>query len=237
MFDPYEKMVGGFSASDGTIDFYLRVRSILRPENTVLDFGAGRAGWYEDDACNIRRELRTLTGEGRRVIALDVDPAVLANRACDEARLIVDGKTDLPKNCADLIVADYVLEHIEDPTLFAIEVDRLLKKGGWFCARTPHRLSYPALVSAALANKRHATVLARVQPERKECDVFPAVYKMNTLRSVRKLFPGWENMSFLYRADPSYFFGNRYIFFAQSIFHYFLPRIFCGNIFIFLKKK
>ena len=49
LFDPYKNMVGGFSPNDGTIGFYLRVNSIVERDSVVLDLGAGRAAWFNDD--------------------------------------------------------------------------------------------------------------------------------------------------------------------------------------------
>ena len=37
-----ESYAGGFSRVDGTVQFYMRVRALLRPDDTVLDLGAGR---------------------------------------------------------------------------------------------------------------------------------------------------------------------------------------------------
>ena len=37
-----ENMAGGFSRCDGTVQFYQRVRALLRPGWVVLDFGAVR---------------------------------------------------------------------------------------------------------------------------------------------------------------------------------------------------
>jgi hypothetical protein len=37
-----ESNFGGFSDVDGTVSFYLRVNSLLRPDSNILDFGCGR---------------------------------------------------------------------------------------------------------------------------------------------------------------------------------------------------
>ena len=140
-FDPHAHMVGGFSVNDGTIDFYLRIRSLIKKTDVVLDLGAGRAAWFEDDDCEIRRNNRLLRGAVSKLIAADVDPIVKENRASDEQVLIQNGVLDLPSNSVDLIIADYVLEHIDDTDMFYEQVNGLLRSGGWFCARTPHKYS------------------------------------------------------------------------------------------------
>ena len=40
-YDPNANLVGGFSDTDGTINFYLRINSLLNDDSIVLDFGAG----------------------------------------------------------------------------------------------------------------------------------------------------------------------------------------------------
>ena len=39
MFKPNEKLPGKFSINDGTLDFYLRVRTIINKKKIVLDLG------------------------------------------------------------------------------------------------------------------------------------------------------------------------------------------------------
>ena len=82
-FNPNEKLVGEFSSNDGTIEFYLRVKSLINKESTVLDLGAGRAAWFEDDECPTRKDIRLIKGMARKVIAADIDDAVMSNRASD----------------------------------------------------------------------------------------------------------------------------------------------------------
>ena len=235
-FDPNSNMVGGFSDNDGTIDFYLRINSLLSREHTVLDFGAGRAAWFEDDKCETRRNIRLLKGKVKKVIASDVDKAVLENRASDEQIYMESGELEIECNSIDLVVADYVLEHIADPPKFLSQVDNCLKSGGWFCARTPHKYSYVSIAASMVKNSSHAKLLRNMQPDRKEVDVFPTTYKMNTMNDIKRAFIGWNDMTFIFRADPAYFFASKTIFRLQSAMHRIMPKEFCGNLFVFVQK-
>lgn len=235
-FRASDRMLGGFTEADGTLEFYGRVNAALEPAMTVLDLGAGRAEWFEDDPCEWRRAMRLLRGKAARVVAADPDPAVLGNRASDEQVVMVDGRLPLPDASVDLAVADYVLEHVEDPAAFAAEIDRVLRPGGLFCARTPHALSYVALAARLVPNGLHAALLSRVQVARKEEDVFPTRYRMNSRRAIARRFAGWTDYSYVYAPSPAYYFGRRWLFRVFDAVHRGLPPAASGLVFAFLRK-
>jgi SAM-dependent methyltransferase len=233
-----QRIFCGFSQTDGTVDFYTRIACFLRPEFEVLDLGAGRAAWFDDDQNICRRKIRLLKGRAAKVVAADIDPAVLENRSADE-QIVLQVGVALPFESErfDLIIADYVLEHIDHPADFASEIDRVLKPGGLFAARTPHKYSYVASITRLIRNSWHSRILRIVQPNRKERDVFPTRFRLNTLSSIKKNFPLFDNYSFIFRADPSYFFGINIIFHIQAFLHRVAPPFFAGNLFVFLIKK
>lgn len=235
-YDPYRNLIGGFSPNDGTVDFYLRINSLLKDSDVVLDLGAGRGSWYEDDGCDVRKNIRHLKGKASRLIAADVDEAVLQNRASDEQLLMKNGMLNVESESLDLIVADYVLEHVSEPEKFVSQISNALKPGGWFCARTPHKASYVAIAAALVVNTKHSKLLRKIQPERKEVDVFPTVYKMNTMKNITKHFSGWNNKSFVFRGDPAYYFGKKSIYHIQDVLHRFMLKEMCGNLFVFVQK-
>lgn len=77
MYRPENSFLGEFTPNDGTIEFYGRIRAFAQPDHTVMDLGAGRGAWFEDDTCGYRRQIRALKGHVREVIAADIDEAVL----------------------------------------------------------------------------------------------------------------------------------------------------------------
>ena len=137
----------------------------------------------------------------------------------------------------DVVLCDYVLEHIENPDEFFRSVNLILKPGGWFVARTPHKFHYVSLVSQFLNLANNFNLLRYLQPGREEKDVFPAFYRMNTQKGLQKLFSDYDDYSFIYRTEPSYFFGSKLVFFIQKVIHFILPHFLIGNLFVFLNKK
>ena len=234
-FNPNANKIGGYSENDGTIDFYSRINCLITSDSEVLDFGAGRGAWAEDEI-NFRKNTRNLKGKVKKVYACDVDKAVYLNKNVDEILNMVNGEVEAPNESMDIIIADYVLEHIENPRKFFKEIDRLLKPGGWFCARTPHKYNLISLFAMLIKNNSHAFILKYVQPNRKEVDIFPTYYRLNTLKKIKTIFKKYNDKSFIYRTDPSYYFGKRSIFYIQKILGIFLIDPLVGNLYIFKQK-
>jgi SAM-dependent methyltransferase len=177
---------GGFTDIDGTLVFYARVQELLAHDAVALDIGCGR-GTQADDQVRVRRELRILRGKCRRVIGIDVDRAAAGNPFVDEFRLI-EGPSGWPVEDAavDLAVADFVLEHVTDPKAFFSEAARVLAPGAVLCIRTINAGSYLGVASRIVPDRLHGAALRTIQPERMEEDVFPTVYRCNTVRRLRR---------------------------------------------------
>jgi len=235
-----ENRAGGFSRCDGTVQFYQRVHALLRPDYVVLDFGAGRGAAYYEDPSFYRKSLRNLRGEGRRVIGVDVDPVVSTNPCIDEA-IVIDAALPLPfsEDTFDLIVSDSTFEHVSDATRIADELDRVLKVGGWICARTPNRNGYVALMNRIVPAEIARRLVSSAQPDRKVEDIFPAHYRMNTLGTLNMLFPAdrYEHMSFAFDSEPRYHFNQSGMFFLLLALHSLTPPGLRNTLMCFIRKR
>ncbi len=227
---------GGFSRVDGTIAFYTRVHALLRPDMVVLDYGAGRGAGIVEDPIPYRRELRRLKGKVAKVIGVDVDEAVELNPGLDKAVVIApDRPLPLPDASVDLILSDFVFEHIADPPHCASELDRVLRPGGWICART----NYVPLIARSIPERLHQRVLAWAQPGRKIEDVFPAYYRMNDLRTIRRLFPGgrFTHCSYAISAEPAYLPRKVWVWRVALFVDRILPSALQSNLLLFIQKR
>ncbi len=199
-----EYAFGGFTDADGTIRFYARVNALLSPNSVVLDVGCGRAA-YMGDPVAFRRGLRVLRGKVHRVIGIDMDRNAQTNPCIDEFRLMTTGAWPLEDASVDLALADYVLEHVEDPAEFFSEAARVLRPGGYLCVRTTNRRSYVGFASALIPNGRHGQVVTRVQTVREERDVFPTLYHCNTPGRLRRAFAAhFEAVVYAVDSEPQY---------------------------------
>ena len=194
-----EVSAGGFSRANGTVEFYSRIRALCAPEMKVLDLGAGRGQQIISAKSDFIRDLVTLKGKVKRLVGADVDPIVRENPYLDSAEVIVPGETmPFAANEFDLIFADWVLEHVVTPTQFAQDVARILKPGGWFCARTPNRWGMTGLATNLIPSKYHAGIVTKLQPgDRQDIDAFPTAYELNTRSRLRKHSKPdlWEDFS------------------------------------------
>jgi SAM-dependent methyltransferase len=235
-----ENCAGGFSRWDGTVQFYQRVHALLGPDQTVLDFGAGRGAAYYEDSSLYRKSLRDLRGEGRTIIGADVDPSVRSNPWIDEAAVItVDAPLPFRDSTFDLILSDSTFEHIRDESRVASELDRVLKAGGWICARTPNRYGYVAMMNRVVPARLAGSLVRSAQPDRKPQDMFPAHYHMNTLGKLRKLFPAdrYDHMSFAFDSEPRYHFNRRSMFFLLLGVHSITPPALRNTLMLYVRKR
>lgn len=235
-----ESRFGGFSDLDGTVTFYTRIQALLNPDSVVLDVGCGRGGALHDDPVAYRRELRDLRGRCARVIGIDVDPDAAGNPGLDEFYLleIAGGGWPVADGSIDVIVSDFVLEHVDDPKAYFSEVARVLKPSGVFCARTSNRIGYVGFAASLVPNRRHVQVLKRVQSDRAEVDVFPTRYRVNTVWALRRELrrAGLEGIAYGYEAEPSYLGFAAWAYALGKVIHSLTPGPLRTCLFVFARK-
>jgi SAM-dependent methyltransferase len=232
-----ESRFGGFTDIDGTIIFYTRVNSLLEPHYVVVDFGCGR-GAHRDDPVVIRRELKILKGKVQKVIGLDIDPVAEENPYIDEFYLLKGDVWPLQDDSVDLCISDAVLEHLERPESFFAECARVLRRGGYLCIRTSNAWNWVSICGRIIPNKWHAKILAKIQLQRKEADVFPTVYRCNTVLKIRKMLDkyGFEHVVYGYEAEPSYLGFSKIAYWFGTLHQRFAPGFLRPAIFAFARK-
>lgn len=234
-----EARVSGFAHQDAETIFFTQVAALHRSDDAVLDFGAGRGEWYEDDPARFRRELQNFRGRSRHLDGCDVDPVVLKNRTLDAAAVIQPGQP-LPYEDArfDLVISRYVLEHVRDPEFIAAELLRVTKPGGWICALTTNKWGYVALAARAVPNSLHRAALRLIQPSRKAEDIFPTAYRLNTPGALKRHFGAQaEVYCFRFSGTPTYHFGRSWLYRLQQIVHRFLPPTLDKALGVFIRKR
>ena len=234
-----EVAAGGFSRVDGTVALFSRVQALVDPGSVVVDFGAGRGRGSFEDPVPYRRGLRTLKGKVARVIGVDIDDAVLGNPSLDEAVLWdPSGPIPLADASVDLIVSEATFEHIADPGPVTAELGRILKPGGWICARTPNRWGYIGIGANLVPNRWHVAWLRHLQPHRQEIDVFPTTYRLNTRGALRRYFPepDFRHCTYGHHGEPAYFGSSGIAWSMVLILQRFTPEAMAPMLMVFIQK-
>ncbi len=230
---------GGFSRVDGTVAFYQRVNALLDPSMTVADFGAGRGRAAEDPA-GYRRDLQVLRGKVASVVGLDIDEAVQENPNVDRAHVVTSGQPLILEHASvDLIVSDFTFEHVTDPGWAAGELTRILRPGGWLCARTPNRWGYIGIPTRLVPNRFHDGVLQWAQPQKQARDTFPTAYRLNSWAQLRRHFPvtAFDDFSYAVDSEPAYFGSSRLAWRTMQGVFALTPPTLRSMLFVFLRKK
>ncbi len=229
-----EVKFGGFTDIDGTIAFYTRVNELIETSFILLDYGCGR-GAYQEDTIRTRRSLRIFKNKIKKVIGIDLDPTASTNPYLDEFHLLENAQWPIDDNSVDICICDFVLEHIDDPGLFFSEARRVLKHNGYICIRTTNVWSYVGMISSIVPDKFHATLTSKVQDRRKEEDVFPILYKCNSISQINQMMVNY-NFDFVvygYEAEPAYLNFSKFFYWLGVLYQKFSPSFFRTVIFAF----
>lgn len=166
---------------------YRDILFTLVNENTEwLDIGCGRSLIREwlPKAHEAQLQLHHMC---KRIVGIDLEDAdVRQNPYIHEGYVGDVEHLPFPDGSFNLITAQMVVEHIADPLAMLKECARVLVPGGQFFFITPNLRNW--LVSIAnlvpYAIKQPLTAFAQ---SRKNRDIFPTQYRMNTAAAVHKI--------------------------------------------------
>jgi ubiquinone/menaquinone biosynthesis C-methylase UbiE len=154
----------------------------VAPKCDWLDLGCGHqmfAPW-------MKNEERDLAARSRRFIGIDRDMEGLrANAVIHHAVFGDAGALPFKSEDFDLVTANMVIEHVEDPAAVLGSVQRVLRPGGLFIFHTPNR-NCVVMTMARVVPQFLKNWLALVLEGREEKDVFPTHYAMNDAESISR---------------------------------------------------
>lgn len=230
---------GGFTRTDTTIDFYTRIHSLITSDMIIVDYGCGRGSAIIDEPNCYKSKIRNFKGHCQKVIGIDLDVSASSNPNIDEfIHLENPYHIPLEDGSIDVILCDFVLEHINNPLVFEAEIRRILKPGGLFCARTTNKLGYVAFGSRIIPERMHQKLLKKLQPFRKTEDIFKTFYKMNSKKELNLLFQEthWQRAIWGVESEQNYFLINTFLFHMMTFIMKICPNNFKNSILIFARK-
>ncbi|MCX6595277.1 MAG: methyltransferase domain-containing protein [Acidobacteria bacterium] len=152
------------------------LRGLIQPGAHWLDIGCGRQ--LIPDWALPAAEQTQIVSRAAQIVGIDFDKAILDHPHLHH-RVIASGY-GLPfqSESFDLITANMVIEHIDDPAQLLSEVKRCLKPGGVFAFVTPN-LDYYLTRIAAVVPQDLKNQIVWILERREADDVFPTHYKLN----------------------------------------------------------
>jgi SAM-dependent methyltransferase len=169
-----KRIVPGLRSSQYAYYEAVRAQTASRP--VWLDVGCGHqvfASWMDKEEAEVTRAAAMVVG-------MDFDLPSLKKHATIRRVLVGDlSAAPFASGVFDLITANMVVEHIDDPRASLREIRRLLKPGGVFICHTPNFLHF-WICAASLVPDFLKKWMVRLQDGRRAEDVFPTRYRMNT---------------------------------------------------------
>lgn len=151
------------------------IESKINENMIILDIGAG---------AGIVKEMN-FKNYSKKICGIDLDERVLTNKMLDEAKVANASNIPYPDETFDIIFADNVMEHLEQPLEVFIEINRVLKNGGTLLFKTPNRNHYMPIIARLTPLKFHQFI--NKLRGRNVVDTFPTHYKANSFNQIEHI--------------------------------------------------
>ncbi len=151
------------------------IREHVTPGNRLLDAGCGRYLEFSKEFSN-----------DVQVVGIDLEPALDTHN--DSSPFGVRGDLEqlpFPPNSFDLIISRSVVEHLSNPGRVFREFHRILRPGGKVILSTPNKYDYVSILASLTPYRLHRVMVSKILGV-SEDDVFPTLYRANTLSTLSK---------------------------------------------------
>jgi ubiquinone/menaquinone biosynthesis C-methylase UbiE len=149
----------------------------LRPGQRLLDAGCGRY-------MTVCKEFSSVA----RVVGIDLETTFETDNQNAPFGVRGDaGHLPFPSEYFDMVISRSVIEHLDDPPQVFREFYRVLRPGGKVVIVTPNKYDYVSVIAALTPYWLHRMLVSRIF-QVSEHDVFPTLYRANTVSSIRKAF-------------------------------------------------
>jgi ubiquinone/menaquinone biosynthesis C-methylase UbiE len=162
-------------------DSYYReaIRENLRPGYYLLDAGCGRY-------LNFCKEFSSIA----QTFGIDLDSTLDTQNRCQPFGMRGDlSYLPFPSNHFDMVICRSVVEHLADPVKVFAEFERVLRPSGIVVIVTPNKYDYVSVIASLTPHWLHQWLVSRIF-QVPEHDVFPTLYRANTVPSLRRLLTG-----------------------------------------------
>ncbi len=158
--------------------------AVVQPGRRWLDIGAGTRlhdGWVGLRQEEVATRAAVLIGCDMLPEHLAQNPYLTAAAAADAAQL------PFASASFDLVTANMVLEHLEDPLAVFSEIARVLAPRGRFVFVTPNRTSPLVFMASVVLTRPARKALAMLVEKRAPEEIFHTFYRANSPTALRRL--------------------------------------------------
>ena len=181
-------------------NIYWGLQSVIVPKlkysqsiyEKILEVNSNKAYVWLDLGCGHNllqswrfEEEKKLIKKTSLIIGIDYDFLSLVKHKSIINRVRGD-ISELPfqDNLFDLVTSNMVFEHLKNPEKQLKEIARILKPGGKLIFHTPNNFGYTTIMARVIPERIKAKIIYILQG-RKEEDVFPAFYRINTSKNIK----------------------------------------------------
>lgn len=156
-----------------------KIAQHLQPGQRLLDAGCGRYLKFCKEFSGIAE-----------VVGIDLETTL----ETDNQRHPFGVRGDLdhlpfPNEYFDVVISRSVVEHLANPSQVFAEFFRVLRPGGKVVIITPNKYDYVSIIAAFTPYSFHRFIVSRIFRVTED-DVFPTLYRANTLSAIGKALKG-----------------------------------------------
>jgi 2-polyprenyl-3-methyl-5-hydroxy-6-metoxy-1,4-benzoquinol methylase len=207
---------------------------LCNEDSTILEIGSGSGTGNQN----------RLYPRARTIVGIDLDKRVLQNPNLDFAKNISAYAIDenLAEFQFDLIYSHMVAEHIDDAERFLASQLSLLKPGGKILHSTVSKYYWTSLINDFVPEKLKYWLIENLGAGRKQEDVFPVHYKLNSKNQIEKLCKDLDVNYQIFREDeaPGYLRRSIFLMLVYTLVHkplQFLMPALRAKFFFIIEKK
>jgi ubiquinone/menaquinone biosynthesis C-methylase UbiE len=159
----------------------------LKDGSDWLDVGCGHRMLGKD----LEYIERNLVNRAKRVVGCDIDQSAMQPHLWISELYVAPAENlPFPDGSFDLVTSNMVFEHVAKPIDALTEITRVLKPGGSLILHTPNLWNYMVYLNHTVGRLLPRALLMDLifrSEGREEKDVFPTLYRANTVRKLKKL--------------------------------------------------
>lgn len=148
-----------------------------------LDVGCGHQ-LVPPDKMSVQQQ-RVCFGQVPCLVGIDVDPAIVEHPLLTARVMGFGGRLPFAAESFDLVTANMVLEHVQNPAEFLADIHRVLRPDGHFIFHTPNA-QYYLVALARLTPEWLKRNLIWILERRRDEDIFTTYYKLNTPQTITR---------------------------------------------------